>query len=283
MFNLFKKKKKPVDTTMYKLNLQKDKEDNRDFKLRSYLPRINEADLPKSVDLSGKFPSMFSQNDQGSCTANVGVAVLEYFLNEKRYQKLILSRQYLYNKERMNDGTPLTEDSGSSIRQICKTLKKNGCCKEIFFTYGWDNFSVEPSNMANEDAAAYKIKSYMRCDTIYEMKVALSLNLPILAGVEIYEDFYRATKGGNVPAIDRTKPFLGGHAITIVGYKQKPLSKKCQFLIRNSWGKSIEDLSSWGYAFNNPSDSGWGKNGYAWIDEDELEAILLDAWVITEI
>ena len=279
----FLKKKKPIDTTKYKLNLQKDKEDNRDLKLRSYFSNVKEEKLPKSVDLRPKFPSMFSQNDQGSCTANVGVAVLEYLLSEKRYQKLTLSRQYLYNKERINDGSPLTEDSGSSIRQICKTLKKNGCCKEMFFKYGWDNFAEEPTAIANDDAANYKIKSYMRCESLYEMKAALSLGLPILIGVEVYEDFYRATKAGIVPKIDRTKPFLGGHAITLVGYRPKPLSTKTQFLIRNSWGESIENLYSWGYAFNNPSDSGWGKDGYAWIDEDELEAILLDAWVITEI
>ena len=282
MFKLFKKKK-PIDTTKYKLNLQRDKEDPRDLKLRSYFSQIKTQKLPKSIDLRNKFPTVFSQNDQGSCTANTGVAVLEYLMNEKRLQKLTLSRQYLYNKERINDGTPLTEDSGSSIRQICKTLKKNGCCEEMYFKYGWDNFSVEPDTIMDKDAANYKIKSYMRCESLYEIKAALSIGLPVLIGVAIYEDFYRATKSGIVPKIDRTKPFLGGHAITLVGYRQKPLSSKTQFLIRNSWGESIKNPYSWGYAFNNPSDSGWGKDGHAWIDDDELEAILLDAWVITEI
>ena len=119
---LFKKHKKR-DIHSYKLNLNKDTIDDRDLKLRSFVPIVQ---LPESVDLRYLFPTVFSQNDQGSCTANGGVAVLEYLLNAIRNEKTVLSRQFLYNKERMNDNTPLTEDSGSSVRQICKTLKKDG-------------------------------------------------------------------------------------------------------------------------------------------------------------
>lgn len=280
MFKIFSRRNKNAQIYKYKLNLKRDAPDSRDHLLKySLTPTLNS--IKKEVDLRSKFPSVFSQNDQGSCTANAGVAVLEYLFKEFCQLETTLSRQYLYNKERMNDGTSLNEDSGSSIRQICKTLKKNGCCRELNFEYGWDNFYKEPSTAANEDAALHRIFSYERCENLYDIKFALSQNLPVLAGIEIYEEFYKATKSGFIPKADKEKSSLGGHAVVIVGYRPKKFSKKNQYLIRNSWGESIEKLDSWGYAFNNPSDSGWGQDGYAWIDEDELASILMDAWVIT--
>lgn len=279
MFNFFKKKQ-PIKRTTYKLNLQKDKEDDRDLRLRSNITSFPQVSIPKAVNLADDFPVVFSQNDQGSCTANAGVAVLEYLFNAKQGKKLTLSRQYLYNQERINDGTPLSEDSGTSIRQICKTLKKNGCCKEMFFPYGWEYFNKEPHAIANDDAATRKIKSYMRCETMAEMRYAISIGCPILLGVSVYKEFYDADKGV-IPDINISGINYGGHAVVLCGYRTK--GKKTQFLIRNSWGPSVEKLESWGYAFNNPSDAGWGKNGYAWIDDDNLQKILLDAWAITAV
>lgn len=275
------KKKKVPNPDRYKLNLQKDTEDARDFKLRSHIPQS--CDLPKSVDLRPAMPTVFSQGRIGSCTANGGVACLEYLINKKKEIKTILSRMYLYNKERMNDGTSLWDDSGSSVRQICKTLKKDGTCDERLFPYTTDNFSKEPGSFANEDAKKHRIKSYYRCETLREIKEALAMGLPVLVGCAIYEDFYRTGFDGNIPRINTRTECLGGHLMVLVGYKQKLLTNKVKFIIRNSWGESIKNENSWGYAFNHPSDGGFGDDGHGYIDEDNLMNILLDAWVIAEI
>lgn len=277
----FKKKKKSINVGNYKLNLQRDNEDSRDFKLRSHITSY-EA-LPKSVDLRPLMPTVFSQGNFGSCTSNGAIANAEYLTYITKGEKTILSRMYHYNKERMNDGTPLTEDSGSSVRQICKTLKKDGVCDEELFPYCAENFSKEPDEKANENAKKHRIKSYYRCDNAYEMKAALAMGLPVLVGCAIYEDFYRTGKNGNIPTIDTSTPYLGGHLMLLVGFRQKPFSNKVKFIIRNSWGESIKTEDSWGYAFNCPSDSGFGDNGHGYIDEDNLMNILLDAWVIAEL
>lgn len=277
----FKKKKKPVNVGNYKLNLQRDSDDSRDFKLRSHI--VNGQPLPKSVDLRPFMPTVFSQGSVGSCTACGGCADVSYLINRVKGEKTTLSRMYLYNKERINDGTPLSEDSGSSVRQICKTLKKDGVCDEELFPYCAENFSKEPDEKANENAKKHRIKSYYRCETVYEIKEALAMGLPVLTGLAIYEDFYRTGKNGNIPTIDTSTPYLGGHLVLLVGYQPKMLSNKVKFILRNSWGKSIKTEDSWGYAFNNPSDDGFGDNGHGYIDEDNLMNILLDAWVITEL
>ena len=55
----FKKKKKPINIGNYKLNLQRDNEDSRDFKLRSHITSYEP--LPKSVDLRPFMPTVFSR------------------------------------------------------------------------------------------------------------------------------------------------------------------------------------------------------------------------------
>lgn len=268
----------------YKSGLRPDFYDERDYTFRA----INDneyAILPESVDLRPLFPTVFSQNAQGSCTANAGVGVLEYLFSIRKKMKLILSRQYLYNMERINDDCPLTSDNGSTMRQICKTLRKNGCCEEELFTYGNGNEKLIPSEEAQANAQSYKIGNYYRCNDLYEAKVALSKGLPVLLGLGVYEEFYYPNEQGIIPTINLKGKFYGGHAVVLVGYKEvKTLfGKKTLFIIRNSWGKSIKQSDSWGYAFNNPSDDGYGEKGYAYIDEKNLNKITYDMWVITDI
>lgn len=271
-------RKKPVDIDKYKLNLKKDTDDYRDYRFAA--PSV-EYELPERVELKPYFPTVFSQGKFGSCTANGGCAVENYFEYMQKRQKSILSRMFLYNMERINDGTPLTEDSGSSVRQICKTLRKNGVCEEDLFAYTEENFSRVPPAEAVENAKKHRIKDYYRCNSMFDIKYALAQGYPVLVGCEIYEDFYRTGKDGKVPKINTNTECLGGHLMVITGYSKKRFCNKVIFTLRNSWGESIKTDDSWGYAFNHDSDDGYGDGGYGYIDEDNLEKIIMDAWVIT--
>lgn len=278
---IFKKNKKySSEIPSFKMGVKKDEFDEHDYNFRAIMEEI---ELPSSVDLRPYLPSVFSQNQQGSCTANVGVGAIEYLYNVQQNKKLILSRQFLYNQERINDGVELTEDNGSSMRQICKTLKKNGCCEEDLFTYGNGNEIKIPPNEAYINADNYKITDYYRCDNLYEAKVALYKKLPVLLGIDVYDEFYYPDKKGFIPKINLNNQSRGGHAILLVGYfTVKTLCGiKTYYIIRNSWGQSIKNEKSWGYAFNNPSDSGFGDNGYAYIEENNLKSIILDMWATT--
>lgn len=268
----------------YKLGLKPDLYDIRDYNFKAVVPEDTD-NLPDCVDIRPLFPTIFSQNEQGSCTANAGVGVLEYLFHIKKNKKLTLSRQYLYNMERINDNCPLTEDNGSTMRQICKTLRKNGCCEEELFTYGNGNENIIPSDNAQTNAQQYKIGNYYRCNDLYDAKVALSKGLPVLLGLGVYEEFYKPNEQGIIPKINIRKRSYGGHAVVLVGYKtvKTLFGNKTLFIIRNSWGKSIKNENSWGYAFNNPSDDGYGDNGYAYIEESNLSNIVYDMWVITDI
>jgi len=291
-------------------NLKKDAEDERDYLFKNLI-KDKTIELPNNVDLRDKMPTVFSQNQEGSCTAQTGVADREYLEYVQNGKKVILSRQYLYNKERINDGT-LSEDSGSSMRQICDTLLKNGCAEESYLTYGNENLKVIPSAEADENAAQYKISSYHRVVTNDEIKQALAQGLPVLCGINVYSSFESVGSDGNIPVANvKTEELLGGHATLLCGYSNNlsmttsqtswiqmiinficslfgktdnAKSNVTKFILRNSWGKSIKnnDGSSWGYAFNNPSDSGFGDHGYGYLTEESLNAIKQDCWVIVK-
>jgi len=279
----------------YKMGVIPDEKDKRDFKIKALNIPVKYAD---KIDLSVDFPTIFSQNTQGSCTSNAFVAVLEYLYYKITGIKLILSRQFHYNNERLDSGGSLFEDSGATMRQICKTAKKHGCCLEDLFTYGNGNEFIKPSQEAYENAKQYSIDSYYRCEDVDDILYALNNKLPVLLGIKIYDSFYSTKKDGVVPMPKDNENYLGGHAVVVVGYEFKNKYKNNPFMnllnkifkfykpelvfkVRNSWGKSIKMPNSWGYAFNNPSDSGFGKNGYFYLTKDALKALLMDMWVIT--
>ena len=269
----------------YKLGLKRDSYDERDY-LFSHSKVCTPYELPESVDLRPNMPSMFSQNQQGSCTAQSGVCVYSYLANMIYEDKSAYSRQFLYNMERLTEQGNLDEDSGATMRQICKTLKKDGVCLDELFPYGKGNEFKEPDEKAKANAQLHKIKSYYRCVNMTDIKIALASGLPVLVGTEVYSSLWNTKEDGIIPCPNKKKDeFQGCHAWVCCGYRTRKtiFGKKTEYILRTSWGESIKDENSWGYSYSNPSDSGFGEHGYAYVDENTFKDILLDAWVIAEL
>jgi hypothetical protein len=95
----------------------------------------------------------------------------------------------------------------------------------------------------------YKINEYAKIRSIQELKHALIMFGPCVAGLPCYnadpQHFWNA--GGQ---------YFGGHAITFVGYTKEG------FIIRNSWGTA------------------WGKNGYNVMPYRDYETKCFEAWAI---
>ena len=76
----------------------------------------------------------------------------------------------------------------------------------------------------------YKIGRYAKIGSEIQLKQALVMNGPCVGGLPVYDDaaweFWKKKNGDS---------FLGGHAVSIVGYNEKG------FIIRNSWGKSYAE------------------------------------------
>lgn len=259
----------------YVYNLKRDKFDERDRHFAHSISPISSVKLPSSVDLRYKCPPVYDQGELGSCTANAGCTCRAILANRPQ---LNLSRLFLYYEERNMDGT-VQEDSGASVRDICKAVSKYGVCEEQFMPYNIEKFADPPSFEAIQNAQKYKINAYKKLNNLNEIKQSLALRQqPVLAGIDIYDSFEseEVAKTGIVPMPQATEENKGGHAVLIVGYVDKnnmisliknALSSneasKGYLIVRNSWGAS------------------WGEHGYFYMPYEYVnKGYAYDFWLM---
>jgi hypothetical protein len=98
----------------------------------------------------------------------------------------------------------------------------------------------------------FKINRYAKIGSILPLQQALVMNGPCVGGLPVYDEysdeFWNKCHACN---------FLGGHAISIVGYNEEG------FIIRNSWGK------------------GYGNEGYSVIPYDDFTSFL-EIWTVID-
>ncbi len=245
---------------MYIYNVQRQKKDIRDLPLQLQTTALS---LPRSIDLRPDCPPVFDQGQLGSCTANVGVAA-RMMLSDLT---TMLSRLYLYYKERVIEGT-VPEDAGASVRSICKALQRYGVCRTSLWPYVERKFDQPPPPGADANAVQYRIASYRSlgsepAEILSMARRFLALKRqPVLIGVSIYESFEsRQTQTTGVIPLPNpdTEQYLGGHALLVVGYDDA----QQHFIVRNSWG------------------TGWGDHGYGYMPyRFVLEEFAFDFWVL---
>lgn len=101
--------------------------DQRDFLYSAIKPKIK---LPQRVDLSCFCSAVETQGRLGSCTACAMAGNLEFLDNKPDHKYTDVSRLFIYYNERALRGNK-DYDSGASLRDGIKTLKKTGYCWEI--------------------------------------------------------------------------------------------------------------------------------------------------------
>jgi len=216
--------------------------------------------IPGQIDLRASCSPIENQGNLGSCTAQALVGDLE-FLKLKSLKKLIqFSRLFLYYNERVVSHTTNT-DSGASLRDGIKTLKRLGDCTEDLWPYNIDQFAQKPSPSAYNNALQYQVTSYYRLHTLDEMKHALSSGYPFVFGFVVYESFESTTTAqtGIISMPQKKERLLGGHAVVAVGYDDV----KKWMIVRNSWGTT------------------WGDKGYCYMPYTYFTSSLSsDFWTI---
>lgn len=235
--------------------------------------RLMAASLPTYVDLRPKLPAAYDQGALGSCTAHALAAGVQFRAN------FMPSRLAIYYGERKLEGT-INQDAGASLTDGIAVLHQTGVCHENLWPYS-DNsvqFKLPPSAACLADAAKHKdtdpINFAKIPQNLASIKQALTQN-PVALGIMVYQSFESATtaKTGvvNLPAANEA--FLGGHAVTLVGYDDRPtvngrINPNYQrFIVRNSWGPN------------------WGQNGhftlpYSYVTNPNYA---VDFWTISNI
>ena len=260
--------------------------DQRDYtpdhpELRPHLETLGIAEpadaaaLPATTDLRAWFSPVEDQGQLGSCTANAGMGVLEYFERRAFGKHVDGSRLFLYKVTR--DLLGMTGDTGAFLRSTMGALALFGAPPEKYWPYVIAKFDIEPSAFLYSFGSDYRAVKYFRLDPpgttpgvlLNRIKTNLAAGIPSMFGFTVYSSISQANTTGNIPYPELGETVRGGHAIVVAGYDDSVVIKNLPtgpqttgaFLIRNSWGAT------------------WGDHGYGWLPyEYVLHSLATDWW-----
>lgn len=190
---------------------------------------IPEEDLAKKKVLP--ISSIKSQGKIGSCTAFMAAAALETLIEIHTEETDDLSETFSYMNNKNKDQFRGNYYSGSSSSVAARLIRDDGICHESLRPYIQKEV-VTLTRLMYLDAKKRKAKAiHYLANNVYEMKNALSQNMPIAFSIKVFSEFY---KGGWIKKLGSRR--RSGHALLIYGYEDK--SDGTYFYVKNSWGKS---------------------------------------------
>ena len=236
--------------------------------------------LPAACDLRDWCPAGEDQGKIGSCTANAGVGMIEYFERRACGRHVEASRLFLYKVTR--NLLHWTGDTGAFLRTTMGALVHFGVPPEEYWPYRTEDFDREPPAFCYAFAQNYQAIQYYRldppgtspADLLSGIKTKLAAGLPSMFGFSVYSSIDQAGKTGKIPYPAKGEKLLGGHAVMAVGYDDRMKIRNESpggpettgaVLIRNSWGTK------------------WGDRGYGWLPyEYVLRELALDWWSLVK-
>jgi len=235
------------------------------------------AGLPVTTDLRPWCSPVENQGSLGSCTANAGVGMVEYFERRAFGKHIDASRLFLYKATR--NMLHWTGDTGAFLRSTMGAMALFGMPPEEYWPYVVADYDKEPPAFCYAFAQNYQAISYYRLDPpgttpavlLNQIKTNLAGGLPSMFGFTVYSSHTQASTTGKIPYPTTGEKIVGGHAVVAVGYDDNMKIKntnpgavetKGAILIRNSWG------------------SAWGPlGGYLWLPYDYvLKELAIDWW-----
>lgn len=232
---------------------------------------------PATVDLRGWCSPIEDQRALGSCTANAGVGLVEYFERRAFGKHVDASRLFLYKVTR--NLLHWTGDTGAFLRTTTAGLTLFGVPPEEYWPYTdkAPDFDKEPTAFCYAFAQNFQAITYYRLDPpgtlkdalLKQIKMNLAAGLPSMFGFTVYSSYTQGNSTGKIPFPMAGEKIVGGHAVIAIGYDDDMQIKNTTpgaaettgaFLIRNSWGTS------------------WGVSGYGWLPYEYVLRGLAEDW-----
>jgi GH24 family phage-related lysozyme (muramidase) len=165
--------------------------------------------LPEFIDLSYWCSPIEDQGSLNSCTAQAGVALVEYFAKRTFGQYDDLSARFLYKVARKL--MHRVGDSGASLRETMRAMVLFGVPPEEHWPYteSAEELDCEPDQFCYAYAQNYQTVKYCRLDhagmsewaLLAQIKAVLVAGLPCMFGVTIYKSIHADynVKLGHIP------------------------------------------------------------------------------------
>jgi C1A family cysteine protease len=217
--------------------------------------------LPAAADLSPKMPAVGYQGQEGSCVAwATAYAMRGYEARQDVWSSIAapqstdpaqnFSPAFVYNQ--LDHG----KDAGITIPSALALLEQRGAATLADMPYVAGQYTAQPSAAAFADAARYKLASFgsISPGDLRSMKGQIVAGFPVILAIKVYANLYAL--GANQVYTGISGTYVGGHAVTAVGYDDAKQAVK--FI--NSWGTS------------------WGTAGYGWISYAALNQITVEAY-----
>ncbi len=232
--------------------------------------------LAAVVDLRAWCSPIENQLNLGSCTANAGVGMYEYFERRAFGTYTNASRLFLYKVTRNLLGW--TGDTGAFMRTTMGAMALFGSPPERFWPYVVADFDKEPNAFCYAYAQSFQALQYYRLDPpgatpaaiLNTIKNFLNAGYVSMIGFTVYNSYTQGTQTGKIPFPVATDKTVGGHAIMLVGYDDNMKIKNAAPGAQETTGVLIF-RNSWGTA--------WGQAGYGYLPyEYVLKQQAGDCW-----
>jgi C1A family cysteine protease len=210
-------------------------------------------------------PEPYDQGNIGSSVAQAIAAGLEFSRRRQGLDVFTPSRLFIYYIAREADGREKV-DAGATYRTALQAVNRYGFPPESAWPYNTAKLSQRPSRDAYRAAARHAAIAYKRVrGRLDHLKACLTEGYPVLLGFPVYNSIYRpeVAETGRVPVPPPGDPWIGGHAVMIVGYDDS----EQVFIVQNSWGKN------------------WGHDGFFYLPYAYISAHLKteDFWTVRSV
>jgi len=185
--------------------------------------------IPSLADLRKWCSPVEDQGHLGSCTANAGAGVIEYYERKAFGRHTDASRLFLYKVTR--NLMKQKGDTGAYLRKTMGAMVLFGVPPEEFWPYTDDaeRFDKEPPAFCYAFAQSYKTLQYYRHDppgtaagaVLERVKTHLAAGHPSMFGFTVYSSIEMADSRGAIPFPAPSERILGGHAVVAVGYDDR--------------------------------------------------------------
>lgn len=161
--------------------------------------------LSTKVDLSPWCSAVEDQGHLGSCTANAGVGLVEYFENRAFSKYTDASRLFLYKVTR--NLAHLNGDSGAFLRNTMGAMAMFGVPPEEYWPYNISEFDAEPPAFCYAFAQNFHAITYYRLDPpetktdalLSQIKQHLNAYIPAMFGFTVFSSYTQAKTTGKIP------------------------------------------------------------------------------------